>query len=270
MNVATTRRGSGPILVCHPGGPGFAAAELGDLGGLDATRELVLLDPRGTGATPAPADPTEYRTDDYVADLDELREDLALETIDLLGFSHGGIVAIAYAAAHPAHVRKLVLASAIAAFTEEGAAEADRIKTAKAGEPWFPAAQAALEQEERGDYADDDLRAMWKAMAPLYFSQWDAGRYRDWLDAGTEGANAAPLRVFNSQPFDLRPDLGRIDADTLVIAGADDFICGPVAAEAIAAGIPGAETVILDGAGHMTFLEQPEAFRAAVEGFLSR
>jgi pimeloyl-ACP methyl ester carboxylesterase len=269
VQLATRRVGSGPMLVCHPGGPGFAGAELADPGGLDAARELVLVDPRGTGASPAPDDPGAYRTEDYAADLEELREELALETIDLLGFSHGGIVAMAYAAEHPTHVRKLVLASTIAAVTDDTGAEMARVKAAKAGEPWYDRAIAALEQEERGDYGDGDLAAMWTAMAPLYFHRWDE-RYRGWLATSVEGANAAPLRVANTQPFDLRADLPRIDAETLVVTGADDFICGPAAARTIAACIRGAETVILERAGHMTFVEQPDAFREAVEAFLAR
>ena len=79
-----------------------------------------------------------------------------------------------------------------------------------------------------------------------------------------------PLRQFNAAPFDLRPDLGRIRAETLVITGRDDFICGPAAAQVLADGIPGAEVVIVEAAGHMLHLEQPAAYSAAVEAFLSR
>src|SRR4051812_50034712 len=114
------------MLICHPGGPGFAGAELEDLGGLAQTRELLLVDPRGTGSSPRPDDPGAYSTDDYVADLEELREGLGLETIDLLGFSHGGVVAIAYAPAHPARGRKPVLAAAPPAGAHGAAAPGGR------------------------------------------------------------------------------------------------------------------------------------------------
>lgn len=56
--------GSGPPLVCHPGGPGFSAAYLGALA-LDRDFTLILLDPRGTGGS----DPAEtYETADYDRD----------------------------------------------------------------------------------------------------------------------------------------------------------------------------------------------------------
>ena len=92
MRIEYDRRGSGPLLLCHPGGPGFSGSEFGDFAGLDATRTLLLLHPRGTresGAAEA------YALDDYVGDLEELRESLGEEQIDLLGFSHGGMVAMA-------------------------------------------------------------------------------------------------------------------------------------------------------------------------------
>lgn len=266
MRPAASRVGSGPNLVCHPGGPGFSGAELGDLGGLSATRELVLVDPRGTGATPAPGDPAAYRTADYVADLEELRVDLGLATFDLLGFSHGGVVAIAYAAEHPGRVRKLVLASTLAAFTPELVEEGERAKARSKGEPWHAAAMEALAREEAGAYETaEDAGAMWAAMAPMYFSRWDE-RYRAAVEVPVA---PAPLKVFNAEPFDLRPVLPAVEAETLVITGRDDFICGPAAAETIAAGLRRAEIVLLDDAGHMTFLEQPEAFASAVERFLS-
>jgi pimeloyl-ACP methyl ester carboxylesterase len=261
----TTRRGSGPLLVCHPGGPGFDASELHDLGGLDATRTLVLVDPRGTGETPGAES---YLLADYVSDLDELRAELGEDRIDLLGFSHGGLVAAAYAADHHEHVGKLVLAGSLAAFTPEMQAEAERAIQSHSGEPWFAAAAAAIAREEAGGFTtENDAAAMWNDMAPLYFARWDE-RYRPLVEV--ERMNPEPLRQFNATPFDLRPELGRVQAETLVITGRDDFVCGPAAAQVLADGIPNAELVVVEGAGHMLFLEQAEAFSAAVEAFLAR
>lgn len=249
-----------PRLFCHPGGPGFDGSELRDLGGLDRTRELVLIDPRGT-KSPAES----YALDDYVADLHALIGD---ETVDLLGFSHGGLVAAAFAIAHPETVRKLVLASALAVFTPEMQEEANRVIASKADEPWHAAAVEALGREERGDYeTPEEMASMWNDMAPIYFSRWDE-RYRPLVEV--DALPVEPLKQFNESTFDLRPDLGRVQADTLAITGVDDFICGPAAAQVFADGIPRCEVVLLEGAGHFTFLEQPEKFVAAVEAFLSR
>ena len=164
-------------------------------------------------------------------------------------------------------MRKLVLAGALAAFTPEMQAEAEQAVEAHAGEPWFAAAREALEQEEAGGYdTPEETAAMWNAMAPLYFARWDE-RYRAAVEV--ERLNPEPLRQFNATPFDLRPDLGRIETDTLVITGRQDFICGPAAAQVLVDGIPRAQLVVVEDAGHMLFLEQPQAFANAVEAFLA-
>ena len=146
--------------------------------------------------------------------------------------------------------------------------EAERVIATFAGEPWHADAIAALACEEEGGYSSPEEAAeMWNAMVPLYFSRWEE-RYRPLVEV--ERMNPEPLRQFNATPFDIRPDLGRIDAETLVITGRDDFICGPAAAAVLCDGIPGAELVIVENAGHMLHLEQPAAYSAAVESFLSR
>ena len=101
--------GTGPLLVCQPGGPGRASAYLEDLGGLSAQRTLVLLDARATGRSEVPADPSTLRFDRLAEDVDALREHLGQDRIDLLGHSAGAMVAQAYAAAHPDRIGSLVL-----------------------------------------------------------------------------------------------------------------------------------------------------------------
>ena len=273
MIPATRRVGAGRPLVCHPGGPGASSLYFGDLAGLGEAFELILLDPRGTGTTPAPDDPRAYDLDDYVADLEELRVDLGLDAIDLLGHSHGGIVAIAYAAAHPQRVRRLVLASTLACF------HAEQEEAMLAGmrrherEPWYADAIAALEAEQTGAFTtQEELSELTRREMPLYVSRYgeEERHYLERLEA--EVWNADALKLFNEESFttfDLRPQLSRIAAPTLVITGEDDFITGPVCARELAELAPRAELVILPAAGHFVFVEAADRFREEVTRFLS-
>jgi pimeloyl-ACP methyl ester carboxylesterase len=266
------RLGSGPILVCHPGGPGFSSRYFGDLAGLGGQFTLVLLNPRGTEGSDRPADPRAYETDDYVADLDELRAHLGVERMLLLGHSHGGVVAQAYAARHPERVERLVLASTLARFQAEQEQAMQAAMAAKAGEPWYEDATDALRAEQAGEWGtDEELAAIVRRELPFYFRTY-GGREQRYVQ-GLEGEVPVgdALKLFNEEifaSFDLRPELGRITAPTLVLTGEDDFICGPVCAEEIANGAAGAELVLVPDCGHFVFVEQPDRFAAAVGGFL--
>jgi proline iminopeptidase len=207
-----------------------------------------------------------------VDDLESLREHLGLERMMLLGHSHGGMVAQAYAIKHPGRVRKLVLASTVARFGPEQESAMRAGMEQRSDEPWYPDAVAALEQEQAGKFlSDEELAPIVFRELPFYFAQFGAveAGYLDMLK--TEAVNADALRLFNKEiftTFDLRPALEKITAQTLVITGGADFICGPVNADEIAAGIPGSSKVIVGDAGHMIFVEQPEAFHSEVSDFL--
>jgi proline-specific peptidase len=266
--LAYRRSGQGPLLVCHPGGPGFSSQEFSDFAGLADSLTLVIFDPRGTGGSEPPADPSHYRLEDFAADLEELRTHLGLDALNLLGFSHGGIVAMAYAAAHPSRVERLVAASTLARVGEAQQAEAEREIERRSGEPWYTNAVAALEDEEVMRYETaDDLAWLWRAMAPMYFTRWD-DEARAFVEETTDVGNADALKLFNANLPDLLPALPRIEAETLVVAGEDDFICGPASAQEIADAVPRARLVVLRGAGHFTYFEARAGFRAALLGFI--
>ena len=269
--LAYRRLGSGPTLVCHPGGPGFSSLYLSNLGGLDADFELVLLDPRGTGSSAAAAEPSAYAIDDYADDLELLREHLGLERMLLLGHSHGGVAATAYAARHPERVERLVLASTLARFGSEQAAAMEDAMAARSGEPWFDDAKEALETELKGEFGDGrELMDLTLRMMPFYFARY-GDEERAYVESlADDEACVDAMRLWEREifeTFDLRLLLPRLTMPTLVIAGSADFITGPRAAGDFAA-IPGAESVVLEGPGHMIFVEAPEQFREAVRSFI--
>jgi proline-specific peptidase len=261
--------GTGPVLVCHPGGPGFSPAYLGDLAGLWKRFTLVILNPRGTGASDRPADPDAYHFDHYTSDLEELRQHLGLEQMLLLGYSHGGVVAQIYAMERPDRVRRLVLAVTTARLGPEQQAATQAAIEKRSGQPWFEDANAPGE-DDSDEATDEQIREEIFRRMPFNFARFgpaEAAYVETWR---SEPVNGDALRVFSQDvpKLDLRSGLARITAPTLVITGEDDYICGPVCAAELSAAIPGAREVIVGDAGHMVVIEQPQAFHDEVADFL--
>lgn len=270
MPLHVERRGEGPPLLCHPGGPGFASSYFGTFADLGRDLELLLVDPRGCGRSPAA---TTFTFDDYVADLEAVQEGLGLDRVDLLGHSHGGMVAQAYAAAHPERVDHLLLFHTAATFDPERLAAMERAMERRSDEPWYADARAALEEEQAAlDVDPDAFGDLVQRELPFYFSRWD-----DRAQAFAAGMAGDPictdaLGFFNREvmtTFDLRPSLPSITARTLVLTGGDDFITDADAATEIAGLVPGAELVVIPGVGHFSWVEEPDRFRDEVLAFLA-
>jgi pimeloyl-ACP methyl ester carboxylesterase len=268
LTLSYERRGSGPLLVCHPGGPGCSAAEFRDFAGLDDTFDLLFLSPRGSAGSD-PAD--DYSLASYAGDLEALRQHLGVEQLDLLGFSHGGMVAMVYAATYSARVRRVVLAGTLAVWDDEAQAAMERGIEARRDEPWFAEAQEAIAEEQAGDFSSmDELIENTRRQAPLYFHRWE-GNERTGHELFSDFASSEPLHEFNTREFptlDLRGELRAIEAPTLVVAGEDDMIAGPVCGEAIARELRDGRLVTIPETGHFLYVEQPAAFRTALTEFL--
>ena len=264
------RIGSGPTVVCHPGGPGFSSRYLGDLAGLGDELELILLDPRGTGESDPARDARGYLIEDYADDLEELREHLGLERLTLFGHSHGGIAAMEYAAARPERVERLILASTLPRHGSDQEAAMQAAIELRASEPWYDDACEALEAEAAADFGDGaELMDLCRRMMPLYYARYGEREQAHTASLDGDSMCVDATRQWEAElweHFDQRPKLARISAPTLVVTGAEDFIAGPAAQEFDA--LPNARRVVIDGCGHMIFVEAPDQFREAVLSFL--
>jgi pimeloyl-ACP methyl ester carboxylesterase len=259
--------GEGDPLVCVPGGPMRAAAYLGDLGGLAAHRRLIMLDLRGTGQSGTPADPSSYRCDRQVDDVEALREHLGLDRFDLLGHSAGTNLAVQYATRHPDAVARLVLITP-STFGVGVAVPGEmrrEIADLRRDEPWYPAASAALTAIAAGRGTEAD----WDAIAPFRHGRWDdaARRMEAESDAQT---NAEAVEVFASgfTPDTTRAAMASFAAPVLLLAGEYDLNSPPPAVAEYAALFPDASLVVQPRAGHLPWLDDAEAFVATVGKFL--
>ncbi|MEU6476835.1 alpha/beta hydrolase [Streptomyces sp. NPDC047017] len=260
-------RGRGEPLVVLPGGPMRASAYLGDLGGLAAHRRLILLDPRGTGGSACPADPSTYRCDRQVDDVEALRVHLGLERMDLLGHSAGGSLATLYAARHPRRVARLALVTAALRPLGLSPTAADRSAAARlrSGEPWFEKAYPVLAAwlAGEGEYHP--------ALTPFFYGRWDEAAD---AHAGAEEEQTneeAADRYFAEAAFDpaaTRAALRALTAPVLVLAGALDGGPTPALARRAAEAFGHAEFAVQPGAGHYPWLDDPRWFTRRVAAFL--
>jgi pimeloyl-ACP methyl ester carboxylesterase len=267
--LAYREAGDGVPLVVLAGGPGRASAYLETLGGLDAWRRLVVLDNRGTGESGAPADPFTYRRDMLVRDVEMLRRHLGLERVDVLGHSAGAGIAMGYAADFPERVGRLVLLTpalrSVGLSPEQS--DWDTFLAARAGEPWFAGAVAAMDRNAAGD---DSVETR-VAASPLLYARWDdrarahaRAELGQWRYEVALGYNAEGAFV----PGVLRRALADFGHPVLVYACTEDPI-SPVRRCAELAGLfPDATLHVHEGVGHYPWVEEPDRVAKQIATFL--
>lgn len=203
---------------------------------------VVAYDHRGNGNSLAPDAPTTIQT--YVDDCLGLLEELRIERAHLYGQSFGAMVALELALTHPDRVRSLVVAAAHAgwrrAVPSTGRAPKDR--------PWLQLYSPAF-AGAHPEHVEEDRR-VGRAQP-----QHPEGQRRQWEAI---------------QAWDAHDRLPDVRVPTLVVHGADDQMIDPGNARVLAEGIPGAELVLLDGAGHVYHSEQAELADEVVLDFLRR
>jgi len=260
--------GSGPPLVCVPGGPGQAVEYLGELGGLSGQRTLILLDNRGTGASQAPRDPGTYRVDRLVADVESLRGHLGLDRMDLFGHSASGGICLLYAAAYPDRLDHLVLVSPSLRVTGMPSdLDVDEVLARRAHEPWYAGAVAALHAEPASPQELEQYQ--WLA-APLLYGRWTAAAQAQAAAQPAQFAQPATDGFYDGFAPDpaLSERLAAFKAPVLLMAGEYDIWPTAAAVRSLAALFSDAELAVLPGAGHFPWVDDPASFATAVNEFL--
>lgn len=218
-----------------------------------AERSLVLrYDQRGHGGSEAPAGP--YTMAELADDAARLFDELALGPVVWVGLSMGGMIGQELALRHPDKLRGLVLANTTSVYPPEAqAAWSQRI----AG-----IAQGGLESIVDGAL-QRWFHAGFHAQQPQTVAHWRTRVLR--CDAAAYIACCQAIAG-----VDTTARLPSITVPTLVIAGALDVGTPPEMAGTIAQGIRGARLVVLPEASHLSVLEQPLAFRAALDDWLQQ
>ncbi len=256
----------GPTIVVLHGGPGASHDYLRpQFDALAVGRTLLYYDQRGGGASETPRDvPLGWR--EHVADLAALAASTVPAPLTVLGFSWGGLLAILFALEHPDLVARLALvapAGTHAAVRQEF----ERTFAARQAAPGIVEARAAL---SRSGLRERDPDAFWRRAFELSV----AGYFKEPARASQltpfRVAARAQQAVWHSlEGLDLRPRLGGIAADTLVLHGRYDPI--PLAAsETLVFLLPHARLVVFEDSGHALYAEETDRFVRELDAFLPR
>jgi 3-oxoadipate enol-lactonase len=212
---------------------------------------VLRYDQRGHGASEAP--PGDYDFDLLADDAAALMQAHGIEACHFLGLSMGGMTAMGLGLNHPERLRSLTICNSRADVTEEFAEIFDtRIAIA------HEQGMEALVETTVERWFTKDLRAG----APAF------------LDDVREMVRTTPVPGYAGcaravQNLDYMSRLKAIDKPVLFIAGAQDIATPPERMRAMQAAISGSQYVELDPASHLSNLEQPQAFTAAVRDFLA-
>lgn len=238
-----------PLVLAHALGCDAGVWDL-VIGSLSRRHTVIRYDARCHGRSDCVAGP--FTMADLVADLEQMLDELRLSAVSIAGLSMGGMIAMGMAIVRPARVHTLVLANTTSRYPEAARALwTERIRQAR----------------EQGMAAVVEV-AVQRLFAPAFAAAAPqvVARYRDQLLRTDPRSYAeccdAVARV------DFEDCLHEIAAPTLVIAGEADVAAPVPFAEALASRIPGARLSILDGAGHLSPVEQPAEFAARVLAFL--
>jgi proline iminopeptidase len=261
-------KGTGRPLVVINGGPGFDHTQLllvpTAWDRLAQNRSVVFYDQRGTGRSFALKPGAPDTLEDQMADLESLRVHFKAETMDVLGHSSGGFIALAYAARHGAQVSHLVLVDSQPPKTADAPSLFGEI---------FPDVverqRAAESAKERGDKdAPAELRRLRRTM--LFYSPDNRDLYLKLAQGLAFSQQVNTALGQDMDRVDLTPDVKRFKMPVLVVTGRLDVVVPPATAHKMHQEIPGSRFVVFERSGHLPYFEEPDAFAREVEAFLGK
>lgn len=266
-----------PVVFLH-GGPGGTHNGLAQLTGLTDERAVILYDQLDSGRSDTPNDPTNWRVERFVAELEAIRAALGIERWHIVGHSWGSAIALEYAVRYPQHVASTVLggtfistprwiADANILLDELPAEVQATINACEAATPPPPA--EACEAATAAFYAEFNRREPPSEALKAYSAAIGGGGFNPVIYNAMWGPSE-----FRSKgsllTYDAVPLLARIDGDrTLFMIGQYDSARIDTVQEFVEL-TPGAELAVVPGAAHGFITDRPAESEAILRAWFER
>lgn len=249
-SVAYRYAGDGPPLVLLHGFLCDSRCWRHQLANLSDRFRVVAWDAPGAGSSSDPPDP--FAITDWARSLAQFFDVVGIERAQVLGLSWGGILAQEFYRLYPARVLALILSDTYAGWKgslPESVCE-KRLERCYL-ESWLP---------------PEDFVPRW---VPEFFTERASSNLKEEMSAVVSDFHPLGFRLMakssaDTDTTDLLPNIG---VPTLVLWGDDDRRSPMNIAEQLRDAIPNAELTVIANAGHVSNMEQPEAFNAQVRRF---
>lgn len=262
-----------PLLLIH-GGPGSTHNYFEVLDDLAATtgRQIISYDQIGCGESYVEGQPELWTLETWEDELEALRQHLGLSRLHLLGQSWGGMLIIAYLIdRRPEGVDSVILSSTLSSSSlwsheqhrlisfmpqHEQAAIAKAVETGNYDDDAYLKANdhyTALHADEITENSPECFRRKKRFGTESYIAAWGPNEY---TPTGT------------LKDFEYTDRLEEIAQPALIISGTNDE-CTPLVAKTMFDRIPNARWELLDGARHMTFIDQPDNYKRILADWLN-
>ena len=251
-----------PVILLH-GGPGLDHTTFRPwLDPLADEFRLLYVDERGQGRSDR-VDPATLTLSAWARDVDLLAEALELERFALLGHSFGAIIATEHAIE-----RGTADGYVISGGGDSSTALDADVNAALEALGDDRGAIAKSWEDEKTVQTEAEFAALMQVQMPFHFAGAVPADFGAQTLYAPEVLRHAASTGYGD--FDYPPHLERVARPTLVLVGEHDRTTTPRAARVLHEGIRGSELVVIAGAGHMSYVEAPEAYLAAVRAFLGR
>ncbi len=242
---------------------------------LEGNRTVVYYEQRGCGRSEAPQDDGEYSINTLVEDLEELRKQLNVEKVNLLGYSFGGQLCLEYALKYPKNIEKMVLqAPLLDDFNDMYTVQIEGFLQITKGEmkeqiSKISKSEIALKEKYNQVWSIVDTVTIDR----LLFKNEEFAKLNRSLWKESKLSNTGKMSKVIFETKSPLPLIGRIkdlEIDTCVIVGAHDYNTGVGMSNRITRQLKNSKLVIFENSAHFPDIEETDKVCETIIEFLER
>jgi proline iminopeptidase len=259
-----------PLIVIH-GGPGLTQDYLlPQMQKLARDNFVIFYDQRGCGQSTGEVNVNTITIENFVNDIEKIRQSFGYDKVSILGHSWGGFLAMQYALTYPKQVDKLILANSMPASSEELSLFFNEWIYRMA--PYKEELNVIYQSKDFQEGNKEIVEHLYRLIFQTYCYNPEKAKHlnlRMPATASIKGSQVNAILQDNllGKSFDLHQALRNLTHRTLVIHGDSDPIPA-LTAQHIHENIKGSKYILMKECGHFPYVEDPDLFFNHLEFFL--